>query len=188
MVIDSVVNDASLNLTENTVVTGSGIVFADVINVYNGVVIQNDGLIATDKINIPENSVVYIENSGQINAEFSFGNNSHVVQLVKSGDDLTRLGVTGNFDVQIDSATGIQIGRLASVADGAGNLIIKDSELLIGGVNGYMLPDLSGTSVYVIGDVIVRAESVSDLINGPIFSGINGDGDVYVYANDISSL
>lgn len=188
MVIDSVVNDAALNLTENTLVTGSGIVFADVINVYNGVVIQNDGLIATDKINIPENSVVYIENSGQINAEFSFGNNSHVVQLVKSGDDLTRLGVTGNFDVQIDSATGIQIGRLASVADGAGNLIIKDSELLIGGVNGYMLPDLSGTSVYVIGDVIVRAESVSDLINGPIFSGINGDGDVYVYANDISSL
>lgn len=188
MIIDNNKFGGVIDITENTIITDSTIIDVANINAGDGWRLENNGFIKAT-INVCDNCTFYIENSGDIQASFNLGDGAKIVQVINSSDDITPLGIGNGYNVLINGADNISWRKVMSISGGAETIILRNSELVLTNDNRNVLRTASvGPEIELVGDVIVRLDSVNNLDNVPILSNIHGDGAVHVYSDNLDIM
>ncbi len=170
----------AISLYEDSVITDSGALYSDNIRVTESITLENHGLI-NGKIYIGDGHKLVLQNAGDIDAEFHFGNNSGLVQLVRTNDDMTDLGLDGGFDVLVRDSVPLLLRDIYSLS--GDNLILDNATLILDGVL-----ETGDRSLAIMGNVFVHLGDVSDVGVRPILRNITGDGKVYFITDDLPVL
>ncbi len=171
------------NLWDNVEIDDEVTVNADDINVNLSVTIVNNGVI-NGNINVAPGRIVKIRNSGVINGSIDVADGGRLVQLIQNSADVTKINTTDGFDVFVDNASGISLVDLGNIANGANNIIIENSNLILDGNASIK----SNTPIELVGDVSLYVEDTENLTDGPVLSNVRGDGMLHVFGGDAGSL
>ncbi len=137
------------------------------------------------RISVCSGCTLYVHNSGVMNTTFNMGTGAQVVQLITTPDEITNLGLDGNFVVNVQSSSELSLNDVLSVSNGADYIVLQDSDVVISGAVGR-----SGNTPYIDlrGNGALRIDWVDGLKSGVVLRNLGGTGDYMTYVDNVPSL
>lgn len=185
--VDSLVGYNHVSLNENLIVTDTGTLNANRIDVDGSILISNHGVINSD-FYVADALRVYVKNSGIINGEFRLGENTNLIQVIESVDDITGINVDSNFDILVHDAENVSLTDVISIADCADKIILDNSTLFLNDANRNRI-NISSPTIEIVGDVVLKLNSSNGMnYSVPVLRNVSGSGSVRFDAPDMNPL
>lgn len=177
-------------ITENIEIKDNVRIDIENMTVADGMVrvdVVNNGYLETN-FDIHNNVQLYIQNSGEMNSSFSLGDGVHVIQVVKSNDDLNSLGLESGFDVVVGGENTISLNGLLAVATGADNIELNNSRLYMDNSTMRDFKSAGAPGIKLVGTIVVHADSVAGLSGRPLLENTYGTGKVFLDIDNMNPL
>ncbi len=184
--IDSDRYGASLTISNDVVVIASADIVVNNLNIVKSVSLENAGTINA-KINVCDGCNVKIRNSGVIGGSFNLGDGATITQIINGPDDITSLGLDGEYDVLVHSTDKISFSELMRVSVSADKVVLDDANVILDN-KGVARTNNNGPYIEIVGDVVFYLNSADGMNGRPILSNVYGDGRIFVYTNDDNPL
>lgn len=183
--VDSILSTDVLSMNDNLIVTNSGNLIADSVNVGNSLSVLNHGVINTD-FYIADSLRVYVQNSGVINAGWHVGTGARLIQIIESGDDITDIGMNSDFDVLVQNATGVSVADVLGVAANASRITIDNSSIIL---NGQNISQINTPEIEIVGDVVLKL-NYTDFFNSsaPVLHNVSNTGAIRFDTTNMNPL
>lgn len=161
--------------TDTVITTGTNISFTD-IYFQNSAHVQNHGNI-TGTIHICDDCDIHFSNSGQISANFVYGTNATLTQIVRTPNDTTNISNSAtDYAIHVSNARDINLNELYKIGQNTTKITIHNSELLLTAptTNTPLKPpiELSGENT-----IKLEYATLSDI---KILANVIGDGTIGV--------
>lgn len=176
-----------LDLLENTIVTENALVDVTNINIVNSIFVANSGELFGN-INVADGRVLHIQNMGKVNANFRLGESSRIVQVVYTDKDFNSIGLNSGYDLLINNSESLSLSSVINFGATADKIIFYDSVLKFDGLMLLRRNNINETKIEIVGDVIVYANSVDEILNKPILSNVSGEGSVSFYVDNLDDM
>ena len=184
VIYNDIVGD-DIDVVHDLIVTDTGSIDFETINICKSVFVTNSGKITGD-INVHAGSTLYIQSSGSVNSDFTLGDNSAVVQVVNSKKDLKNINFNVEYSLLVSAKDGVSLNQIMSMGADAKEIVFNESVLKLDALKVLRLSSITGPKIKLVGNNILYVDAV--LENQPILSNVTGDGIIYMYDNSLSPL
>lgn len=184
-IINNDIFGQQINVVENLIVSDTGSVNFDNINICNTVFIANDGKI-NGTFNIYDGNTVFIQNSGSINSVFVLGNNSSIVQVIGSDKDVKDVNFNTDYSLLVNSKDIVSLNKVMNIGSDAKEIIFNDTVLSFEHLNLLKFSSVTNPKIKLVGNNILYVDSISE--TQPILSNVSGNGTMYIYNDSLSPL
>lgn len=159
--------------------------------VRDSVSVINNGTINT-VFHVCDGCELFLHNRNSITATFDLGRDASVYQVINTSDDLNPINGADDFSILVRGNNSISWNAVRGLASGADKIILDDAVLMVDAdapaTSAARRVGDAGPEIELVGDVIVRANSVDDLLGYAVFSNAYGDGAVFFVADDVDPL
>ncbi len=177
-------NKQDLIVRDDIVISNTAVV--DNIYIQNSAIIDNYGTV-NGYVEICPGCDINIKNAGTFNAVFDVPNSASVVQIIHDEGDINLIGVTNNFQIQVENAERISWNKLKNISSWADKIIIDNSGLDLTTdfitAKFTVIPDIE-----LRGDVTLYIDDVAAFKDKPVLSNIEGDGIITVNVDKLNPL
>lgn len=184
-IINNDIFGQQINVVENLIVSDTGSVNFENINICNTVFITNDGKI-NGTFNIYDGNTVFIQNSGSINSVFVLGNNSSIVQVIGSDKDVKDVNFNTDYSLLVNSKDIVSLNEVMNIGSDAKEIIFNDTILRFEHLNLLKFSSVTNPKIKLVGNNILYVDSISE--TQPILSNVSGNGTMYIYNDSLSPL
>ena len=184
VIYNDIIGD-NIDVVNDFIVTDTGSIDFETINICNSVFVTNSGKITGD-INVNAGSTLYIQSSGSVNSDFTLGDNSAVVQVVNSKKDLKNINFDVEYSLIVSAKDGVPLNQIMSMGADAKEIVFNESVLKLDALKVLRLSSITSPEIKLVGNNILYVDAV--LENQPILSNVTGDGTIYMYDNSLSPL
>ena len=161
-------NKQDLIVRDDIVISNTAVV--DNIYIQNSAIIDNYGTV-NGYVEICPGCDINIKNAGTFNAVFDVPNSASVVQIIHDEGDINLIGVTNNFQIQVENAERISWNKLKNISSWADKIIIDNSGLDLTTdfitAKFTVIPDIE-----LRGDVTLYIDDVAAFKDKPVLSNI----------------
>lgn len=172
------------HLYENSSVAAGALVEFDNLFIDNQMLLQNYGEISS-KIFISNGTELQFQNSGVFSGEIIFGDNSRLVQIIQTPDDINSVGILnpGNWSVLVQGGGHfLSLSEIKSFSSGADKIILDGATLTLGYSENTSVPIEIKNEVWIdLGNTQISDGMV-------LISGVSGEGSVNVLSPEIGYL
>ena len=184
VIYNDIVGD-DIDVVHDLIVTDTGSIDFETINICNSVFITNSGKITGD-INVHAGNTLYIQSSGSVNSDFTLGDNSAVVQVVNSKKDLKNINFNVEYSLLVSAKDGVSLNQIMSMGADAKEIVFNESVLKLDALKVLRLSSITSPEIKLVGNNILYVDTV--LENQPILSNVTGNGTLYIYDRSLSPL
>ncbi len=168
----------------DTVITKTGVLASDVLQIQNNISLINYGQINSEKIVICDGCLLEFSNYGNVAAKFiSDNNSSQLIQIVNCDNSATKIdAINGlDFSIKIESDDNLLMSNIENISSNADNIIFMDSQI---NMDKNLI---TKANVIISGELILDIENQnSDL---PIMSNVFlNSGSVTINIKGLNSL
>lgn len=178
-------NYDNLSIFNNTVISDSAIINGMYIE--NSAVINNAGTI-NGEVAVCYGCDVYIKNSGNINAAFDIPDSSRVIQVINDEADVNFIGVTKNFQINVEDADRLSWDKLYCIAKYADRLIVNNSGINLNTAFSNINDGMGLPVLEMHGNIIVYINDILSFGDSPVLSNINGDATITIKSEYVNPL
>ena len=152
------------------------------INIGDTLRIVNYGQISGG-IDVCANCTTEIRNTGVFDATVSLQSGAKFIQVITANNEITNLGLGNGYGVVVRDGTGISLANVMQIASNANSIQFVNTRFNAGNTGGFVAP----SNVKLSGDIFLNFD---DVTTGSVllFSGVSGDGTVYVDSNALDPL
>lgn len=181
-------------ISHDTFISGNYILNTDT-TVLDGVLLEAYDIKVTDSIHlvnmgtingnidISSGCTIELQNAGTFGANVSMQENAHLIQVIKSNDYITDIGLTSGYDVSVRNGENIDFHGVMQIAQNADSIELDNSSFVAGTMSGFNVLH----NVEINGDVLLHFDDVNQN-QMLLFSGATGNGSVFADSFALDAL
>ncbi len=187
--IDSIIVGKNLDIFDNTVITKQSIVDVDRVNIIDTVYLDNRGNIYGD-IFIRDGYMLTLRNSGMISGAVHTGENSHLVQVIKTQNDITQLNAPDSgFSILVQNKEPLKLSDIIGISVGADRIVLDGASIFISPAPiAKTLRATAEPNIELVGETIVKIPNAKNMDGKMILSNVSGDGVILVQDTGLGPL
>lgn len=189
IVFDRVYYGQNIAFSKDVVVTENALIDVVNIQINDSLRFNNRGTINGD-FHVCDNCQFAIRNSGYMNGVIYGGNNSEIIQLISSSDDINRLNVNGSrFSILVNNTEAVNLSDVLRISAGADRVILNNAHLVLSSDHTFMFRSINtDPEIELVGEVFLRIENLKKMNGALLMENVTGDAIVNIISPDLDRL